>query len=241
MASPDVTRWPGGVNDATEVGAYYGYAGLRPYRYFMFNDDFIRYTATDWVVTETDAGSTEAITATGPEGVLAITNVSAGATDAASIQWAGGSGAVSTQFVWDSTTDFILEARFKVSVAATTGALVGIADTDTAPVASLPTNGIFFNKTSASAALLANIRKAGASTTIALGDVADDTYVTCVLYYSGSKGTWQAFLNNALVGSVSTASITPTVAMAPTIGVLNGDTAALVLSVDKLFVAKQRS
>lgn len=239
MAAPEVSRFPNGLCDATEVGAYKNYAGLRPFRYFTYTDDFIRYTASDWVLTETDAGSTEAIT-TAAEGVLAITNVSAGATDAASLQWAGGSGAVSPQFVWEATKDFILEARFKVSVAATTGALIGVADTDTTPVASLPTNGIFFNKTSASAALLANIRKAGSSTTIAMGNVADDTFVSCVLYYNSTLGTWQAFLDNVLVGTLSTASISPTVNMAQTIGILNGDTAALVLSVDKMFVAKQR-
>jgi len=239
MASPEVSRWPGGVNDATEVGAYAGFAGLRPFRYFYYSDDFIGYTATDWVLTETDAGSTEVVT-TGAEGVLAITNVSAGATDEASIQWAGGSGAVSPQFVWDSTKDFILQCRFKVSVAATTGALVGLAATDTTPVASLPANGIFFNKTSASAALLANIRKAGVSTTIALGNVADDTFVDCVLYFSSTKNTWAAYLENALVGTISTDAVTPTVALAPTIGVLNGAAAALVLSVDKFFAAKQR-
>lgn len=239
MANPDITPFPGGVNDATETGQFHGFGGLVPYRYFTFNDDFIRYTAADWVVTETDAGSTEAVT-TAAEGVLAITNVSAGATDAASLQWAGGSGAVSPQFVWDPTKDFLLYSRFKVSVAATTGLIIGVASTDTTPVASLPTDGIFVTKTSASTTLNAIVRKAGVSSTVALGAMADDTYVTAGFYFSSTTNIWSAYLNNALIGSITTDAIAPTVNLAPTIGVLNGAAVALVLSVDKLFVAKQR-
>lgn len=240
MASPDISRWNNGICDATEAGLFNRFAGLLPYRYFVYNDDFLKYTAADWVVTETDAGTTQAITAAGPEGVLAITNVSAGATDASSLQWAGGSGAVSTQFLWDATKDFLLYTRFKVSVAATTGMIIGVADTDTTPVASLPANGIFITKTSASATLNATVRKAASSSTVALGTMADDTYVTAGLYFSSTYNTWSAYLDNVKIGSITTDAISPTAAMAPTIGILNGASAALVLSVDKIFVAKQR-
>ena len=239
MASPLVTRFPAGLADATQDGAFGAYAGLRPFRYHNYVNDFDDYVAADWVVTETDAGSTEAITSA-DGGVLAITNVSAGATDEASIQWAGGSGAVKTTVLWESTKDMIVAARFKVDDATNTALLIGLASTDTTPVASLPTNGIYFYKAGAAASLIASARKAGSSTSVTLGNMADDTFVEAVFRYSADTGNWQAFLNDALIGTISTASVSPTALLAFTIGLLNASAAAHVLSVDWLMVAKQR-
>lgn len=239
MARPDVTRWPGGVNDATEDGAYSRFAGLRPFRYYTWINDFDRYVSTDWVLTETDAGSTEAIVS-GTGGILAITNVSAGATDEASIQWAGGAGAVRPTFAWDSTKDMLLAARFKLSDATNAACLIGIASTDTTPVASLPTNGIYFYKAGGATSLIASARKAGTSTSVTLGAMADDTYVDVVFRFDSNTETWQAFLNNAMIGSFSTSSVSPTAALAVTIGLLNASAAAHVLSVDWLQISQQR-
>lgn len=245
MTSPTPTRYPNGVVDASQNGAYGGYAGIRPFRYHSWVEDFDTYTATEWVVTETDAGSTEAITSA-DGGVLAITNVSAGATDEASLQWAGGSGAVKTTFQWDSTKDMIIAAGFKVDDAINTALLIGLASVDTTPVASLPTNGIYFYKAGAATSLIASVRKAGASTSQTIGAMADDTYVDVVFRYSATgndvqqAGTWQAFLANNLIGTLTTASISPTAALAMTIGLLNASAAAHVLSIDYIQVAKQR-
>jgi len=229
-ANVNVTRFPNGFVDASEVGAYQNFAQQRPFRYYSYIDDFFNYTAANWVVTETDAGSTEIITS-GAGGILAITNVSAGATDAASLQWAGGSGAAITPFVWSSTNDMILSARFKVDVAATTSLLIGLASVDTSPVASLPTNGIYFSQIGG-AHLFASIRIAGASTTVDMGALVDDTYVNCVMFYNSADGTWACYRANALVGTMTAASNTPTAALTQTIGILNASAAAHVLSVD---------
>lgn len=238
MATPEVSRWPAGVGDNAIGSPLANYAGLNPARYRLYFNDFFNYTAADWVVTETDAGSTEAVTSDAG-GVLAITNASAGATDEASLQWAGGSGAVVTQWTFDSAKDMVLVARFKVSNATNAALLIGLAATDTAPVASLPANGIYFYKAGGSTSLLASLRASAASQSVTLGAMANDTYVEAAFVYNSSTGYWQAFLNGALIGS-NTSPTTPSAALAPTIGLLNASAVAHVLSIDYLMVAQAR-
>lgn len=240
MPSPNnPTRYPAGVVNSTQDASWGNFLQPRPDLYTMYFDDFLKYTATDWVVTETDSGATQAIAAAGEGGQLVITNTAADA-DNVSLQWAGGSGAVATQFTWDSTKDFVVAARFKLGAVIDQAAVIGVAITDTSPAASLPVNGIFFYKADGAAALIASVRKAGASTSIALGNMVADTFVDVMLFYTAADGTWRAFSGGNLVGSVSTASISPTAALAPTLALLNGDAVANVLTVDRLIVAKQR-
>lgn len=238
MPTPIVTRFSGGLGDSDINTSYANFAGLRPTRYIQFWEDFLTYIPGNWVLTETAAGSTEVIVA-GDGGILAITNVSAGAADEASIQWSGGGAAVVPQFTFDATLDLAIHCRFKVSDVINTGFIIGLAVADTTPVASLPANGIFFNKVAASANLFANLRAAAASQTVNVGAMVNDTYVIAAFVYTQATGYWQAFLNGVLIGSIL-APTSPSVALAPTIGLLNASTTAHVLSVDYMFALKQR-
>ena len=238
MSAPQVSRWPNGVGDNAVGSPLANYAGLNPARYALYFDDFFGYDANDWVVTETDSGSTQAVTSAAG-GVLAITNASAGAADEASLQWAGGSGAVKTQWTFDSTKDTVLVARFKVSNATNTALLIGLGSTDTTPVASLPTNGVYFYKAAASTSLLASLRASGTSQSVTLGTLANDTYVEAAFVYNSSTGYWQGFLDGVLIGS-NTSPTTPSAAMALTMGLLNASAVAHVLSIDYLMVAQAR-
>lgn len=239
----ETTRYPNGVVNSTSYGPYGNHLQPKPTTYYDYFNDFFRYSATDWVLTETDAGSTETIVTAGEGGQFAITNASAGATDAASIQFSSDGGTTAaTQFLWEVGKDMVIAARFKLDAVAatTTAAVVGLAIADTTPVASLPANGIFFYKASAAATLIASVRKAGTSTSVTLGDMVADTFNDAVFYYTAVDGTWRAFLDGVFVGSFNTASVSPTVAMTPTIGLLNASAAAHVLTVDYIYCAKQR-
>jgi hypothetical protein len=241
MPSPNnPTRYPAGVVDATQDGAWGNFLQPRPQRYVDDFDDFMAYRTGEWILTETAAGSTEVLSTTGDGGWLLITNAAAGASDEASIQWGGGNAAVITPYTWVSTKDFHLSARFKVSDATNTALIIGMAIADTTPVASLPANGIFFTKAAASTSLLASVRKAGVSTSVTLGAMADDTFVEVAMVYTAADGYWRAYLNDVLIGSFNTASVSPTVGLTKTIGLLNATAIAHVLSVDNLNVAKQR-
>lgn len=238
MASPEVSRWPNGICDATETGAYYQFAGLRPFRYFNYVDDYSDYVAASWVQSLATSATVAVTTAAG--GVLALTNVNAGATDESSIQWAGHSGAFSGQFVWDGTKDVLYAAQFQVDDVVNSAILVGLAAVDTTPLGSIDANWIGFYKASGAAALVGGVSKAGTITSVALGNMVNATNVSVVMYYSATSGNWQVFLNNVLQGTISTASVTPTVALAPTLDILNASAAAHALSVDWVQASIQR-
>lgn len=233
------THFSSGV---TNVSANDQMAALRtmdPSQYYDQNFDFFDYVAGQWVVTETDAGSTEAIV-DGAGGLLAITNASAGATDAAQLQWAGNSGAAKLTTYWDSTKDLVMKARFKTSNATNTALLIGAATVDTSVVASLPTDGLYFYKAGASTSLLASTRKSGTSSSITLGTMANDTFVEAALVYTANNGQWNGWFNNVNVGRITTTTNSPTNGLCVSIGLLNASAVAHVLTVDYLNIMVQR-
>lgn len=233
------THFSSGVTNVDKQNAMAILRQPDPSVYYEQNFDFFDYVAGQWVVTETDAGSTEAIVS-GAGGLLAITNASAGATDAAQIQWAGNSGAAVLTTYWDQAKDLVIKARFKVSDATNTAFLIGQGTVDTSIVASLPTDGIYFYKAGASTILTAAVRKAGTSSSINLGTMANDTFVEVALNYSASQLKWSGWWNNLQVGSISGTDNSPTNGLAIAIGLLNASAAAHVLTVDYLNVLVQR-
>lgn len=239
MATPTVSRWPNGICDSTQDAPLGNYAGLNPARYHLWFDDFDGYTAAEWVVTETQAGATQAATSA-DGGVLALVNTAAD-DDLNSIQWAGGAGAVVETFKYESGKDMVISARFKVSDATQSDLLIGLAITDTSPLATLPTDGLFFYKADGAATLTAQLRKNGTATSLAVGTMANDTYVEVALVFNSSLGRWQTFLNGVLVASTTTlTNVVDDEEIAVTISVQNGEAAAKTLSVDWLMVAKAR-
>lgn len=245
MTTPTVTRWPNGVCDATQDGAYGNFAGMRPFRYHNDIDDFNDYLAGQWVATLATSATAAIQSADG--GILALTNVNAGATDESSLQWAGHSGAFAGTFQFDATKDMLLAAKFAVDDVVNSALLVGIGTVDTTPLASQIANFIGFYKASGAADLIAECRIAGVTTSIDLGNMVNNTYVNCTLFYQASPvpgsnvgGVWRAFLNDILLGSFTAASNTPTGVLAKTIGILNASAVAHALSVDYLQVSKQR-
>lgn len=239
MATPTVTRWPNGVSDAAVGAPLANYAGLNPTRYHRWFDDFDAWTAANWVVTETDSGATETI-ANADGGILLFQNTAAD-NDLVSAQWAGGNGATAETFKWESTKDMVIGARFKVSNATQSDVLIGLAITDTSPLASLPSDGLFFYKADDAATLVAQLRKNGTATSVSVGTMSDDTYVEVFLVYNSSVGSWQTFLNGNLVATTTTlTNVVDDEELAVTIALQNGNAAARLLSVDWLLVAKSR-
>lgn len=233
------THFSSGVTNVSGNNELTALRTMAPNLYYSQNFDFFAYIAADWVVTETDAGSTQAIV-DGAGGQLAITNVSAGATDAAQIQWAGGAGAGVLTVYWDSAKDLIMTARVKASHATNTAWLVGAATVDTTVVASLPTNGLYFYKASGATSLIASTRKAGTSSSVTLGNTVADTFDTMSLIYTASDGVWRAGFNGVVKGSITTTTNSPTAGLCVSIGLLNASAVAHVLTVDYLTVMVAR-
>lgn len=211
---------------------------MDPSVYNAWTDDFFNFTAADWVITETQAGATQAIV-DGGGGWLALTN-SAGATDVNQVQWAGGSGAGRLTVSFNSDKDFLMKTRFKVSDATNTALLIGVATVDTTLTASLPTDGIYFLKASGATTLIASTRASGTSSSITLGSMANDTFVDASLVYTADSGIWQGWLGNTPIGSISGTTNSPSASLCISIALTNASTTAHVLTVDYLNVFRQR-
>lgn len=229
------TRYPGGINDHASGNAGMGryYPQPDPLRFIRYVNDFQIYTAGDWTVTETQAGATQAAS-NAHGGVLVLTN-SAADDDLNALQ------CPNENFKCSTTGRFWLRARFKVSDATQSDLMLGLAITDTSPLASLPSDGIYFYKADASTSLTAAVRKDATSSSITMGAMADDTYVLAEMYYDG-KGRLTAMLNGATVGTdvTSTTNFPTDEELAVIIAVQNGEASAKTLSVDYIEILMER-
>jgi len=121
-------------------------------------------------------------------------------------------------------------ARLAISSVAQMDFFAGFAITDTS-ICTAVTDSIGFNSVDGDAALNFIINKDSAATTVDLGDMVANTYVTVELYYDGEDVYY--YLNDALVGSVSVdaANMPDDEHMAPALAFLTGDNAAITMTV----------
>jgi hypothetical protein len=226
------THFPQGVTNNAEYHPLGSYLAPSPARMHQWFDDFDSFVAANWTVTETQAGATQAITA-GDGGLLALVN-SAADDDLNAIQL------VQETYRWSSDKQFWLRARFKVSDATESDLIVGAYITDTSPLASLPSDGIFFHKADGSTSLTFQVRKDGTSSSITLGAMANDTFVEATAYWDGRQ--WNAWLDTTPVGApiTSTTNCPDDEDIAIGMAVQNGEAAAKTLTIDYVLVSKER-
>ena len=180
------THFTSGVTNVTATGSGGKLKLPDPIKFHTQTLDFDKYTAGDWVITTTEAGTgsaTEALTSA-DGGVLLITNA-AGDDDFDSLQWAGGSGAVYESYLFDASKDFFFKCRVKVNGATQSDMIVGLHITDTTPVAAI-TDGIYFLKSDGSTTVSLVVNKDSTATTTSAGTMADDTWTT-LGFYNSSK------------------------------------------------------
>jgi hypothetical protein len=198
--------------------------------FHTYFEDFDYYTAGDWTVTETDAGATQALT-DGDGGLLLITNTAAD-NDLVSLQKKGES------FRFESGKALFFEARFKVSDATQSDVVIGLQITDTTPLD--VTDGVFFIKADGAATVDFRVEKNNTATTAsAMATMANDTYIRLGFYYDGSSAV-QYFVNGTYTGSSVTTNLPDDEDMTVTIAIQNGEAAAKTMTVDYVYVAKER-
>lgn len=198
----------------------------------VFFDDFNKYTAADWVVTTTEAGSGSATEAIQDEdgGVLKITNDDAD-DDLDFLQHA------KEIFALESGKKAWIKMRCKVSDATQSDFLIGLTDRDTTPLNA--SDGIWFQKDDGDTNLDFHVAKADStSSASAIATVADDTYLVLAVYYDG-KDTIEYWVNGAKEGTLA-ADTLPTTELTVTFGVQNGEAASKSMSIDYIFACKQR-
>lgn len=244
MFDNKVSRSPYGSNNLRESGALSDLPfNSRITKAHEFSNDFDRYAAAEWVVT--GAGSA-ALTA-GDGGLLAITSpVSA------------------FQSLQDSPASFQLVKNFRAwmsfrasldSLLGTT--LVGLLNVTTTPfTGASQTDGIYFTSAVTTGAVSINIAVGGTITTVALGAsiVAGSTFVLD-FYYDGADyaaGQPNGRVIAEISGAGSTANVRTeivvpaastfpgTTLLAPTMAVNASTGVARVLTVDSIWIAKDR-
>lgn len=225
-----VTRFPNGLTNVGEDSPFADLAMPAPTLFHTYMEDFDYYTAGDWTVTETDAGATQAL-ADGDGGLLLITNTAAD-NDLVALQKKGNS------FTFSSGKRLFFEARFKVSDATQSDLVMGLQVTDATPLA--VANGVFFIKNDGAATVNLVLTKAGTSTTnSSVATMANDTFIRLGFFYDGSAMTY--FVDGVNTGtSVVTNLPLSTTNLTVSFAIQNGEAAAKTMTVDYIFVAKER-
>lgn len=212
-----------------------------PTRLHIFFDDFNRYVADEWKITTTEAGAGSAteVLSNADGGVLVITNDAAD-NDADFFQWVGDTAAAAVKEQWKFVVGKKLwfKTRFKVSDATQSDFVFGLQITDTTPLA--VSDGVYFRKDDGDANIdFVVIKDSTATTSTAITTVSDDTYVVLSFYYDGSK--FFVYKNETtLLGEVVATNLPDDEELTISFGIQNGEAVAKVLSVDYIFVAKER-
>jgi len=228
------TNFPNGLTNNNSENALGSMTQLDPTTLHTYFNDFDIYHGNEWVVTETQAGATQALT-DADGGVLLLTN-SAADDDLVALQKVGES------FTFTAGKKAYFKARFKVSDATHSDVVIGLQITDTTPLA--VSNGVYFIKPDGAATMNFVVAASNTATTAsAIATLANDTYVTVAFYYDGVNyvnyyvGT--DTLNPTYEGR-SVVTNLPTTELTVSFAIQNGEAAAKTMSVDYIFVAKER-
>lgn len=209
---------------------------LDPLTHTWWFDDFHKYAAAEWTVTETQAGATQAL-ATGHGGLLLLTNTSTD-NDVVSLQLG------TTSFAFASGREAWMAFRVRGSEATNWEMFLGLSVTDTSPIASLPSEAVYFYKADDAATWAFGSRSGSAALQSVSGIATSvaNTFQTLQMFYDG-KSTIQLYVDGAKVGTISAAfaSLFPTVDLQVTIACQAGAAAAQTLAIDYGLVAMDRA
>jgi len=228
------------VNGTTALGSFTAPDPTKNHTWF---DDFDDFTAAQWIITETGTGTRAVGNLDG--GILVITNA-ATAPDLNFLQWSGNTAATAVEtWRWEATKAMWFKARLKVSDATQSDLVIGLQIIDTTPMD--VTDGLFFVKPDGSTTLTFRAEKDNTASTVTTATLANDTYFTVGFAYLPSGDDNQAgpildvYYNDVRVGSLSTFTNFPDDEdLTISFGIGNGEAAAKSLSVDYIFVSKQR-
>lgn len=230
MADTINTRFPFGLTNVSESNSLADLGMPSPTKFHSYMEDFDYYVAGDWTVTETDSGATQALT-DGDGGLLLVTNTAAD-NDLVGIQKKGES------FRFASGKKLFFEARFKVSDATQSDLAIGLQITDTTPLDI--TDGVFFLKADGSTSVSFLVEKNNtATTTSAVATMADDTFITLGFNYDGG-GLMEYCVNGVVAGTSAVTNLPDDEDLAISFALQNGEAVAKTMTVDYIFVAKER-
>ena len=228
------THFRNGVSNQAPGNPLFEYPYLDPFKYYSYVNDFFTYTAGDWTITTTEAGSgaaTEALASTSAGGLLLVTNDDAdNDLDFFNLK------TEAFKFVAGKKTFF--KARFAVSDATQSDFVMGLQITDTTPLA--VSDGVYFMKDDGDASLDFHVEKDGSDTTAsAIATVSDATMLVAGFYYDG-KSAIEYYVDDVKLGTSVTTNLPDDEELAVSFGIQNGAAAAKTMTVDYIFVSQER-
>ena len=228
-----VTRFPNGITNAAEGSLFADMVKPDPTKFHEYFNDFDNYTAGDWVVTETDAGATQALTA-GDGGLLLITNTAAD-DDLVALQ------KTPAAFSLTAGKKAFFRARFKVSDATQSDIVIGLQVVDTTPLD--VTDGIYFLKADGAATADFICRKnatTGSTSASAVATLANDTFISVGFYYDGVSKVYYA-VDDTVKGYLdASSSYLPDTVCTVSFALQNGEAVAKTMTVDYIYAAIER-
>jgi len=241
MASP--IRYSDGVTNAAAGGLFGQFPMLVPTKMISLFEDFLPYTAADWVKTATSAGagtSAAAQSDTGIGGAVIITTAAneddslwlqrshdGGTNDLEAIQFAVGKKA------W-------FECKFQGNEAEQQDFILGIHKVATDPIDTAPTDGIWFQMDDGDENIDLHIVKNSIYTTAsAIGTISDDTNVILGFYWDGVD-TIHYFVDDIEKGTLSSGTLPDDEYMTLSFGTQNGAAAAKTMTTDFLGIWMER-
>ena len=205
-------------------------APLDPSLWTTYFDDFHRYAAAEWVLTET--GAAGAVTfPDGANGILLLTT-DTGAADNQFVQ------KVQEGFRYVAGKPLIFGARFKVSKATQSDFVIGLQILDTTPLD--VTNGIFFQKDDGDADLDFRVEKGNVATAAtAIHTVLANTYLTVEFAYDGGTRIYYG-VNGVVKGFLGIANAPDTEDLTLSFGFQNGEAGAATMEIDYVLASRLR-
>lgn len=225
------TSFPNGVSTRKDPHPFQNLPFPDPTRFHTFSEDFDYYVAANWVVTETQAGATQAL-ADGDGGLLLLTN-SAADDDLISLQKVGES------FRFATNKRLWWGCRFQVSDATQSDVLFGLVITDTTPFD--VTDGVFFLKDDGDANIDFYSEKDSVQTSkLALSTLVTATNIELQYYWDGISKIWYA-ADGVVKGFIEPSTTLPNDEdLTLTFAIRNGEAVAKTMTVDYVFACKER-
>lgn len=228
-----VTRFPFGATNVAENDIFSDMVQGDPTKFHEYWNDFDTYAAGDWVVTETQAGATQALVA-GDGGWLLLTN-SAADDDIVALQ------KTPAAFSFTAGKKAFFKARFKVSDATQSDVAIGLQVVDTTPLD--VTDGIYFLKADGATTFSFVCRKnatTGSTSASAVATLVADTFIVLAFYYDGVSKVYYA-VDGVVKGSLDASSTyLPDTITTVSFAVQNGEAVAKTMTVDYVYAAVER-
>ena len=230
------TNYPDGVTNASSEGVFGQMMFEDPTRFHTYFNDFDQFVAADWTVLETQAGATQALTA-GNGGLLLLTNT-ATEDDLCGVQKTPANFALNSgKKAWHAT-------KFQASDVTQNDLLVGLVIINATPIATPPTDGIYFLSADGAATVQIICRKnattGSISATVTGLTLANATDVVLQWYYDGAGKLFYGF-NGTQVGVLDVANYFPDATnLAPMLVLQAGEAGAETMTVDYTYTVVER-